>query len=214
MAALPRPTDTPPHTWISCPVTKAARRSMNMATTCATSSGKPLRPTGIAASSARVRGSPGIRRVEQFRRHRPRRHGVHRDAVGRQFQRPGPRHGRQRALGRAIGRAPRFAQRGAAADVDHSSVAGRAHARQQRLQQHDGRHEVDGHGARQRVLRDGLDAGDLDHAGVVDQMQHGARRGQFARGLARRPRVGQIHRAEGLARQQGLGRAPAEIDGL
>ena len=59
MAALPRPTDTPPHTWISCPVTKAARRSMNMATTCATSSGKPLRPTGIAASSARVRGSPG-----------------------------------------------------------------------------------------------------------------------------------------------------------
>ena len=172
MAALPAPTDTPPH-MDQLPVTKAARRSMNMATTCATSSGKPLRPTGIAASSARVRGSPGIRRVEQFRRHRPRRHGVHRDAVGRQFQRPGPRHGRQRALGRAIGRAPRFAQRGAAADVDHSSVAGRAHARQQRLQQHDGRHEVDGHGARQRVLRDGLDAGDLDHAGVVDQMQHG-----------------------------------------
>ena len=27
---------------------------MNMATTCATSSGKPLRPTGIAASSARA----------------------------------------------------------------------------------------------------------------------------------------------------------------
>ena len=167
------PTDTPPHTWISCPVTKAARRSMNMATTCATSSGKPLRPTGIAASSARVRGSPGIRRVEQFRRHRPRRHGVHRDAVGRQFQRPGPRHGRQRALGRAVGRAPRLAQRGPAADVDHAPVAGRAHAWQQRLQQHDGRHQVDGHGARQRVLRDGLDAGDLDHAGVVDQMQHG-----------------------------------------
>lgn len=49
----------PPQTYSTCPVMKPARRSRNDDTACATSSGRPMRPTGMAASSATVLGSPG-----------------------------------------------------------------------------------------------------------------------------------------------------------
>src|SRR6218665_785678 len=93
----------PPQTESTWPVTKPLPGSVKKRTARATSATSPRRLTGTEAASARSLSLPALDQVvEHVGADRPRRHHVHRDAVGRELQRPGARQAQHAGLGGAV----------------------------------------------------------------------------------------------------------------
>jgi len=97
------------------------------------------------------------------------RHHVHRDAAGRELERPGARHAEDARLGRRVGGAGRHAERRARGD-EHDPAVGRfLHRRERRLRQRDGGAEVKVGERGQIGELHVLEEGRADRPGVVDQ---------------------------------------------